>query len=88
MIKLTTEDLIHNLRLKRDKMIQAQEKGLEIDFGMTLADVVNEIAELSAELDKEFKAERFPMSDDFDEQLERNPILDAGLSLLPLKAIS
>jgi len=80
---------LHCLYIKRGKMEEKVEQGFSDDllkevFKMDMQGIINEIARVRAELDKEFKKERYPV----DDEMPDNYILDAGLSFLPLKAIS
>ncbi len=63
MVQITKQDELHAYRIKRNKMEQAIEQGLNIDFGMTLQEVINKIADLDAQILAEPKSERFPSWD-------------------------
>jgi len=75
MVQITKQDEIFALRMKRQKMLQAEEQGLNIDFGMTLQEVINQIADLDAQILAEDKPNnRFPVCD---EQQEKHAICAA-----------
>lgn len=80
MVQITKQDEIFALRMKRQKMLQAEEQGLNIDFGMTLQEVINQIADLDAQILAEMKDDRFPATDCFDEQQERKTAICAATS--------
>lgn len=80
MVQTTKQDEIFALRFKREKMLKAQEQGLNIDFGMTLHEVINKIADLDAQILAEMKGDIFPATDCFDEQQERKTAICAATS--------